>query len=72
MEIGTKVAYSVQWLKNTGLSHSEFSRYRGEIIEIIPMGKAQLAEIRWSHGETQKVLVENLAVVGPNRKFCQC
>ena len=72
MKINDEVAYSVQWLKNTGLSHSEFSHYRGKVAKIKDMGQTNLVEVIWDHGEINKVLECNLALVGLNTKFSQC
>ena len=72
MKIEDKVAYSVQWLKNTGLSHSEFSHYRGCVVGVEPMGQATLVEVKWDHGEISKVLEDNLALIALNTKFSQC
>ena len=72
MKINDEVAYSVQWLKNTGLSHSEFSHYRGRIVGLEPMGQATLMEVAWNHGEKNKVLEVNLCLVGLNSRFSKC
>lgn len=77
MEItpGTKVAYSVQFLKSVGMSHSYLARARGVVTEIIPLGSTSLAAIAWEPLDSEelpaRVNTFNLAVVGPNLKFCQ-
>ena len=74
IEVGTKVAYSVQWLKSVGMSHSEVARSRGVVTKITKHGERLIiAEVDWDSGQAAKrVLVANLAKVGPNTKFCQC
>lgn len=74
-KVGDKVAYSVQFLKNIGSSHSELARMRGEIIEFKEFG-ITLAKIKWTVGKGLEgdgsglVNVGNLAKVGTNSKFC--
>jgi hypothetical protein len=71
-EIGDKIAYSVQFLKSIGMSHSDMARARGKITNFMPLGESTLlASITWDRGEFPgKVNVENLAKVGPNPRFC--
>ncbi len=70
--IGSKVAYSVQFLKSIGCSHSNLARGRGEVIEIKDYG-IKLAKINWNDPEIPELVnINNLAIVGPNTKFCQC
>ena len=74
VNVGDNVAYSVQFLKSIGMSHSDMAKARGTIEEIIVVGDSlQLAVIKW-YKETDmppKVNVQNLAKVGPNLRFCQ-
>src|SRR3954466_6421214 len=49
--VGDKVAYSVQWLKSVGLSHSEYSRARGEVTATKPCGGMTLVSVDWSSEE---------------------
>lgn len=71
-EIGNKVAYSVQFLKSIGMSHSDMAHARGEITGFYPLGSSTiLAEIKWKAGEFPgRVNTANLAKVGPNARFC--
>lgn len=68
--VNSKVAYNVQFLKSIGMSHSDMARGRGVITEIINLGSLQLAVIDWNLELPKKVNIKNLAIVGPNRKFC--
>ena len=76
MKIGDKVAYSVQFLKSIGMSHSDMAFARGIITEFTPLGKEPnctvLANIDWGVEDEfpKRVNTKNLAIVGPNRKFC--
>ena len=69
MGVGDRVAFNISWLKNTGQSHSDVSHFRGEITEIEDMGQAKLATVSWEHGDIQKVLLNNLAIVGLKHKI---
>ena len=72
--IGDKVAYSVDFLRNTGQSHTELSHARGVVTAVESIGDSlQLAVIDWSNEETPaRVNVQNLAIVGANTRFCAC
>ena len=71
--IGDKVAYSVQFLKSIGMSHSDMSRARGTITGLKTIGITVLAEIDWNDPEIpSRVNVVNLAKVGLNTRFSQC
>ena len=73
IEVGSPVAYSVQWLKSVGLSHSEYSHARGKVLELQPLGSNFMATIEWDNEDVPaKVLASNLAIVGPNPRFCAC
>ncbi len=75
MEIGTKVAYSVQFLKSIGMSHSDMAQARAVITDLQILGKdVTLAKVVWDKNEDlpHKINIKNLAKVGPNRKFCNC
>lgn len=73
LKVGDKVAYSVQFLKSIGESHGEMARGRGEIMDIRDYG-VKLARINWTTGKElpETVNVGNLALVGPNSRFCAC
>ena len=70
--IGSKVAYSVQFLKSIGMSHSHMAHARGTITAIDTFGnRLKLARIDWKDPEIpERVTLFNLAIVGPNRRFC--
>jgi hypothetical protein len=73
IEIGSKVAYSVQFLKSIGMSHSEMAKDRGTVIALEPLGNNFLAVVDWNDPTVPKrILTSNLAIVGLNTKFCQC
>lgn len=74
LQVGDKVAYSVQFLKSIGMSHSDMSHGRGVITDIKSFGGSlTLATIKWNDPELpERVAVPNLAKVGPNSRFCQC
>lgn len=68
--VGDKVAYSVQFLRSIGMSHSDMAHARGEIVGFTPLGSTTLlAEIRWNCDMPARVNVHNLAKVGANRRF---
>ncbi len=70
-QIGSKVAYSVQFLKSIGESHGDLSHDRGIITGFMELSKeCILAEIDWNRDSPKRVNTKNLAIVGPNRKFC--
>ena len=72
IEIGTKVAYSVQFLRSIGMSHSEMAHARGIVTELAPLGRGSdtiLARINWDREMPERVNVRNLARVGLNRAF---
>ena len=71
-EIGDKIAYSVQFLKSIGMSHSDMAHARGTVRDFMPLGTSTiLAGIVWDKGEFPgRVNVKNLAKVGPNPRFC--
>ena len=67
---GDKVAYSVQFLRSIGMSHSEMAHARGIVTEVKPLGShTVLATIQWDREMPERVNVANLARVGLNRKF---
>ena len=74
---GDKVAYSVQFLKSIGESHGEMAQGRGIVKDIKSYGNSTsplvLVEIDWNVGDLpDKVAAHNLAIVGPNRRYCNC
>ena len=73
--VSDKVAYSVQFLKSIGMSHSDMAHARGVIKSLKTLSKEiTLAEIEWKGNVDlpSKVNVVNLAKVGANSKFCSC
>lgn len=70
--VGSKVAYSVQFLRSIGMSHSDMAHARGVVTEVATLGKdskLMLARIDWDREMPERVNVQNLAVVGLNRQF---
>jgi hypothetical protein len=73
VSLGDKVAYSVQFLKSIGMSHSDMARARGIVTGVKTLGSLELAEIDWQgHDMPERVNVQNLAKVGANTRFAQC
>jgi len=77
IRVGDKVAYSVQWLRGVGLSPTDpLCHARGQVISIVELSaRLHLAVVDWGSGSADvpnKVNVNNLALVGPNTRFCQC
>lgn len=71
--VGDKVAYSVQFLRSIGMSHSSMARARGVVKSIETLGGGlELAVIDWSDDSPERVNVQNLAKVGANLRFAQC
>lgn len=73
LKVGDKVAYSVQWLRNTGQSHSDLSHARGTLTKLTPFGSGELATVDWGNPDIpERILAANLAKVGLNTKFSNC
>ena len=72
IDVGSRVAYSVKFLKSTGMSHTDAARARGIVREIQPLGSLLLARIDWDRDMPERVNVSNLAIVGANSQFCNC
>lgn len=74
MQVGTIVAYSVQFLKSIGMSHSDMARARGTVVKLQCLSESCiLASIKWDNPDMpKKVNIKNLAKVGANTSFCQC
>jgi hypothetical protein len=70
--IGDKVAYSVQFLKSIGASHSDMAHARGEVTAVDIFGGLVLARIKWNADMPERVNVANLAKVGANTRFANC
>ena len=70
IEIGSKVAYSVQFLRSIGMSHSDMAHARGVVTGLSKLGSSTvLASIQWDREMPEKVNIANLARVGLNSKF---
>lgn len=72
--VGDRVAYSAKWLRSTGQVASDIGHARGTVTALeSPTPNWTLATIQWENGDfPNKVLVSNLAKVGPNMRFCAC
>jgi hypothetical protein len=72
--VGDKVAYSVQFLRSVGASHSEMARGRGIVTGIENVcPDFTLIAINWINVELpEKVRDCNLAKVGLNTRFSNC
>lgn len=71
VNVGDRVAYSVQFLRSIGMSHSDMSRGRGTVTAVDTIGGSlELARIDWGGAELpERVNVQNLAKVGANSRF---
>lgn len=69
---GDRVAYSIQFLKSTFTPPtSPICHARGVIRNLVPLGQTTLTEVDWgADAFPSRVNTENLAIVGPNREFC--
>jgi len=75
IKAGDLVAYSVQFLRSIGESPtSDLCHCRGTITDVKHYSdRLAIASIRWDNPEIpEKVNCCNLAIVGPNSKFCAC
>ncbi len=71
---GDRVAYSAAWLQSIGAYTGELPQARGTVLRLQPIGQQQLAVVQWDQAADlpARVLVSNLAKVGPNSRFCAC
>tara|TARA_R110002096_G_scaffold66682_2_gene162219 strand:- start:34708 stop:34941 length:234 start_codon:yes stop_codon:yes gene_type:complete len=70
---GDKVAYTWMFLESIGMSHSEMGHWRGKVLSVTPrFGVGLIIEVQWEPDNIMKVLDSNLAIVGPNMRFCKC
>lgn len=70
IDVGTKVAYSVQFLRSIGMSHSDMAHARGIVTALEPLSReTMLAVIDWDREMPERVNIRNLAAVGLNRAF---
>lgn len=75
LSIGTRVAYSVQFLKSIGMSHGDMAHARGTITALKELSpECVLASVEWEKGADMpgKVNTKNLSKVGPNARFANC
>ena len=70
IEVGTKVAYSVQFLRSIGCYSGGMAFARGVVtgFKVLSPG-CTLAEVEWDREMPPRVNVANLARVGLNRQF---
>lgn len=73
---GERVAYSMAFLRSTGLTHSVYAHLRGVVTSTTSYGgepATVIADVEWTNGDgPEHVNVANLAKVGPNSRFCAC
>jgi len=72
---GDAVAHSVQWLQSVGMSHGDLSHARGKVTAIKVNGGQvpNVITVDWGTDEIPpRILESNLAIVGPNMRFCNC
>jgi hypothetical protein len=69
LQIGDKVAYSVQFLRSIGCFYGDMPAAQGTIIELRSWGETTLARIDWNIDCPKLVNVVNLTRVGPNSRF---
>lgn len=70
MKPGSKVAYSQAWLRSVGAYTGDLPQMRGTIISVRSVGSKEIATVKWEDDGMMNVLVDNLALVGPNLRFC--
>ena len=70
---GDPVAYSVQFLKSIGQSHSDMAHDRGVVLSVQQYSENMaVATIKWAGESPEKVGVKALALVGLNTRFSNC
>lgn len=74
VNVGDRVAYSVQFLRSIGCTTGDMPQARGVVTELKPLGgSTTLAAIAWDSGDfPSRVNVANLAKVGANTRFAAC
>lgn len=76
IEVGNRVAYSVQWLRAVGQSPTgELCHWKGTVLMLNRYSPdvPPVASVQWEHDKTvTKVSVSNLAIVGANTKYATC
>lgn len=70
---GDRIAYSAQFLRSINELSGDLPAARGTVIAIERLGVVQLARIAWDQPDLPtRANVQNLAHVGPNRRFASC
>ena len=73
VKVGDHVAYSAAWLQSVGMLTGDIPHARGVVTKVQPLGDRQLVSIKWDKEDVPtKVMSCNLAIVGPNSRFCAC
>lgn len=71
--VGDKVAYSVQFLRSIGMSHSDMAHGRGLVTAIKTHSPGfTTVGIKWDRDLPETVRDCNLAKVGLNSRFSAC
>ena len=73
-KVNDKVAYSVDFLRSIGETTGEMPFARGIVVKVSEFTtNRQLVTVDWDNEDIPaKVLNCNLAIVGPNIRFCAC
>jgi hypothetical protein len=71
-KVDDNVAYSVRFLEDIQMSHSEIAHMRGTILELKTGIGPEIAMVKWDDGNQALVRTGCLAHVGPNMEFCKC
>src|SRR6056297_161474 len=74
INVGDRVAYSVQFLQSVGCQTGPIPAARGTVVDRHQISHRWLVTIDWDDptGLPPKVMDCNLAHVGPNTRFCAC
>ena len=65
--VGSKVAYSVQFLKTINAEHTEVAHARGVVTELLE--DSGLVKVDWGDGDSITSNPKALAIVGINLEF---
>ena len=67
---GDKVAYSVQFLRSIGMSHTDMAHARGRAMRVWTLGTdTRMVTVEWDREMPEHVNAANLALVGLNSRF---
>jgi hypothetical protein len=70
---GDKVAWSVQYLESIGMTLSDAAHERGVVVSVDEnRNTPDLIVVRWEDGYEGRTIEPNLAIIGPNARFCKC